>query len=123
VSVEPFVRAPLDPYARDPIEHELKVWPRQYGAIASGEKTHEVRRFDRDFRVGDTLLLCEYAPQRGEFTGRRARVRVTHITLPGTFGLPRDLGVMSFTKAFVRPKEKLAPWPFPRSPIPSGENP
>jgi hypothetical protein len=114
--VNSFVRSPLDPDAREPVEHELKVWPRQFEAVVAGQKMHEVRKFDRDFRVGDVLLLCEYAPQSAKYTGRRARVLITHITRPGTFGLPRDVGVLSIIKALTRPiQNKTAPWPFPRN--------
>lgn len=51
------------PAARAPMEHDLKCWPKYYEYVASGDKTFEVRRNDRDFRVGDTLLLREYEPR------------------------------------------------------------
>src|SRR5690348_13292378 len=40
--------------------HVLKVWPDFYAAIASGRKTFEIRKDDRDFAEGDRLLLREW---------------------------------------------------------------
>lgn len=42
--------------------HELKTWSPFFEAIANEEKTFEVRRNDRDFQVGDILLLREWDP-------------------------------------------------------------
>ncbi len=41
--------------------HELKTWPESFRAVRAGAKTHEVRKNDRDFRVGDVLVLWEWA--------------------------------------------------------------
>lgn len=46
-------------------EHELKLDTAYFGRVASGQKTFEIRRNDRDFQVGDILLLKEYDPQKG----------------------------------------------------------
>ncbi len=98
-------------------EHELKTWPHPFRAVWDGSKTHEVRVNDRDFRVTDLLVLREWDPaHRGGgvihdggsstsarwadpvprgYTGRKIRVRVTHLTPGGAFGLPPNLCVMS----------------------------
>ena len=44
------------------MEHELKIWPQYYQAVASGKKTFEVRENDRGFQAGDTVTLLEYDP-------------------------------------------------------------
>jgi len=59
--------------------HELKIWPEYYRAVADGSKTFEVRVFDRDYRVGDYLLLREWLPSLEEYTGEEARVEVTYL--------------------------------------------
>jgi len=58
--------------------HELKCWPEYFEAVISGAKTFEVRKNDRDFRVGDVLLLNEYGPFSG-YTGRETRQIVNYI--------------------------------------------
>lgn len=79
--------------------HELRTWPKQYRAVVDGQKMHEVRTtIDREFSVGDTLLLREWNPDVEKYTGRSQRVLVTHITAGGTFGLPKDLCVMSILR-------------------------
>jgi murein L,D-transpeptidase YafK len=39
--------------------HKLKTWKTFYRAIIKGDKTFEVRRNDRNFKVGDNLQLIE----------------------------------------------------------------
>jgi hypothetical protein len=46
-------------------EHELKLHPRYFNRVASGQKPFEIRKNDRDFQVGDTVLLKEYDPEVG----------------------------------------------------------
>jgi uncharacterized protein DUF3850 len=60
------------------MEHELKSWPRSFSAVENGTKTFEIRRADRPFTVGDTLLLREWNPA-GHYTGRELRRLITYI--------------------------------------------
>jgi Domain of unknown function (DUF3850) len=93
------VTAPESPLK---IDHELKVDPERLAEIIAGTKTHEIRVFDREFKVGNTLKLNEYDRSANEYTGQLAIVKVTNITAPGSYGLPANLGVMSIelVKAF-----------------------
>lgn len=75
--------------------HYLKTWPKQFIAVLTGDKRHEVRVNDRDFKAGDVLQLQEYDPDTKLYTGNEVPVRVTYITYGGTFGLPENLAVMS----------------------------
>lgn len=59
--------------------HELKIWLRFYEAVVSGVKPFEVRKNDRNFKVGDTLCLQEYLPIIGKYTGRQINVVVSYI--------------------------------------------
>lgn len=79
-------------------EHKLKTWPSQFAAVKSGVKTFEFRRNDRDFAVGDVLVLKEWDPSAnyiGAFTGAEARVDVTYIVFGGQLGVPDGYCVMS----------------------------
>lgn len=52
--------------------------PEYFVAVKAGVKTFEIRKNDRDFKVGDTLNLKEY--ENGNFTGNTIKVVVTYIT-------------------------------------------
>ena len=60
--------------------HRLKTWPWYFQEVAAGRKNFEVRRCDdRDFKVGDTLILLEYDPRLSKFTGNMVSRKVTYI--------------------------------------------
>jgi len=65
--------------------HELKTWPDRFNDMLSGIKTFELRFNDRNFKVGDILILQEYRQNDGEYTGRTIIRSVIYI-LEG-FGL------------------------------------
>lgn len=75
-------------------EHDLKCWPEPFEQSLAGLKPYEIRVDDRDYRVGDSLLLREWRPEPGEYTGRSHRLLVTSKTAGGTWGLPADLCVL-----------------------------
>ncbi|EOD3582783.1 DUF3850 domain-containing protein [Cronobacter sakazakii] len=64
---------------REPITHNLKIWPEHYSAVCAGVKRAELRKNDRDYRVGDTLDLCEWDKDDESFTGEFISVTVTHV--------------------------------------------
>lgn len=96
------------------MQHVLKTWPGPFSAVLSGIKTHEVRKNDRLFALGDVLVLREFVPHeacnasgeiwsskdnfhwtfepcacpepRGEYTGRECSVRVNYITSGTDYG-------------------------------------
>lgn len=43
--------------------HELKIATEYYHRVCSGQKTFEIRKNDRDYQVGDVLLMREYDPK------------------------------------------------------------
>lgn len=67
--------------------HYLKTDPAVFAATMIGHKTHEIRLNDRDFKVGDTLVLRETTETGAAiaagaplaYTGRRAVRVVTHV--------------------------------------------
>lgn len=70
-----------------PVTHELKTWPAYYGAVACGLKPFEVRKADRDFRVGDLLHLREWDPETQTYTGASLIRSVTYVLKGGQFGV------------------------------------
>jgi hypothetical protein len=88
--------------------HELKCWPEFFGPALTGEKMYELRKNDRDFKVGDIIILHEFFVQPGileqikvmdivgnrenphppgNYTGRAVARTITHILKGPTFGL------------------------------------
>lgn len=72
---------------REPMLHDLKCWPEFFAAVRDGLKPFEVRKNDRDFRVGDTLRLWEYDPQLDMHTGMFFHRSVTYALNGGQFGV------------------------------------
>ena len=58
--------------------HQLKQASIYFDDVISGKKPFEVRKNDRNFKVGDYLGLNELNPE-GKETGRSALFRVTYI--------------------------------------------
>lgn len=82
------------------MRHVLKTWPSFFKALQTGEKTFELKKNDRDFKVGDTLLLQEFNPRAEptkQYTGEELEFTITYI-LGGhqvvDFGLERDFVIM-----------------------------
>jgi hypothetical protein len=84
--------------------HELKTWDMFMMDIATGKKTFELRKNDRDFNEGDVLLL-----QGGDLggagmtdhdltwipNGKVIEAEVMYVLTGGRFGLKSDYCIMS----------------------------
>lgn len=79
------------------VEHVVKCWPQYYDAIARGEKPFDVRRDDRGYQKGDTLVLQRTVRLMGgshevdrDYHGKvRHEIRrtITYILTGGQFGI------------------------------------
>jgi uncharacterized protein DUF3850 len=73
------------------VDHELKVWPPFYDMVDDGSKPFEIRKDDRDFKVGDLCLMKEYKPAShgfpGSFTGRSCVREIICVIKGGEFGV------------------------------------
>ena len=58
--------------------HRLKIKSERYIHIINGAKTAETRYNDRNYQVGDVLMLNEI-DEHSNFTGNSCQVVVTHI--------------------------------------------
>lgn len=80
--------------------HVLKCWPEYFEPTWKGDKAFDIRRADRDFRVGDTVDLREWNPDLGTYTGRGvAGIRITYILRGPAFGLKPGWVILSLEKA------------------------
>jgi ASC-1-like (ASCH) protein len=77
------------------MEHNLKTRPEFFNELWLGRKTFEVRKDDRDFQVGDTLVLREWNPQSESYTGRDVVSEVTYILQGGQFGVEEGYCVLA----------------------------
>jgi len=64
--------------------HELKIRPKFFEAVVSGRKTFEIRKNDRNFKVGDCIVLKEYRKEKG-YTGKRAMFNITYVMTDNEF--------------------------------------
>ena len=75
--------------------HSLKILPEYFEAVISGVKTFEIRKDDRGFKVGDTIILDEIFHKYGEYTYRSIKVEITYILRGGEYGLDENYVIMS----------------------------
>lgn len=87
--------------------HELKTDPVAFDAVANGAKTHEIRYNDRDYAVGDVLILRRTRDSGWAmkntgaplvYTGEELRRCVTHV-LEGCYGLQEGWVILSLAPA------------------------
>lgn len=60
--------------------HRLKTWPVYFYAVTAGNKNFEIRKNDRDFKVGDVLILQCFDPETQTYNGQEVAMRVTYIS-------------------------------------------
>lgn len=88
--------------------HTVKSWSYLFQAIKSGAKKHDIRDMrDRNYKVGDILILQEFDQTIGQYTGDEMPLEITYITdrnTPCAFSssvLDRDFGILT-----LQPVEK-----------------
>lgn len=70
--------------------HQLKVWSEYMDDLLNGSKTFELRYNDRDFQVGDSLLLIEYDKENKKYLNREFKVRITYVLDNSVFDALKD---------------------------------
>lgn len=86
--------------------HELKTDPEVFQAVIDGLKTYEIRKNDRGFSVGDTLVLRETLHTGRDmamgsplvYTGRAVQVAVTHMLTGPIYGLAAGWSILSMRR-------------------------
>lgn len=82
--------------------HKLKCWPEPFEAMLNGLKPFEIRRNDRDFKVGDVLIIQEWRPADEQYTGRELLRDVVFMLDNPMFGIKKGFVVMA-----VKPRGPL----------------
>ncbi|MEO6901591.1 MAG: DUF3850 domain-containing protein [Bacteroidia bacterium] len=57
--------------------HNLKITPQYFEDIVNGYKTFELRKNDRDYKLGDTLILQEFF--NNTYTGNEFVCNINYI--------------------------------------------
>lgn len=86
--------------------HELKTDPEVFDDVADGRKTFEIRKDDRNFQEGDTLLLRKtlytgLEMQNGfplEYTGETETRKITYVLRGPIYGLATGWVILSISK-------------------------
>lgn len=78
--------------------HNLKTHPDPFDQVWKRKKTAELRLDDRDFRIGDLMILREWKPRAKRFSGRWVRAEITAITWLGQWipGVTEPYAMLSF---------------------------
>lgn len=68
-----------------PVTHKVKSWPCYFQPMVDGHKKHDMRNMkDREYKIGDKMLLQEFDHTNGEYTNREALFEITYITSVNT---------------------------------------
>lgn len=62
-----------------PKHHDLKLAPQYYGFVCAGLKNFEIRKNDRDYRVGDTVTFYEWDPYNGYSGAKTRKVTICYV--------------------------------------------
>ncbi|GED14838.1 ASCH/PUA domain-containing protein [Aneurinibacillus migulanus] len=60
--------------------HFLKTWPEYFQAVFDGNKAFEIRKNDRNFAVGDWVVLKEWCPEKQAYTDREVAAEIMYMT-------------------------------------------
>ncbi|TFI60576.1 hypothetical protein CKN63_13270 [Carnobacterium divergens] len=60
--------------------HILKTEPSYFEAVLNGSKRFEIRKNDRNYQIGDYLLLQEWDPKEAAYTGRSVLVKIIYMS-------------------------------------------
>lgn len=82
---------------RNTMRHEVKCTPDNFKKQVDGLKKFELRRFDRDYREGDALVLCEWLEGAGRYSGRRFFCEITCV-VANCEGLESGFAILGTTQ-------------------------
>ncbi len=77
--------------------HELKIQPQYFKDVMLGLKRFEIRFNDRNYQVGDTLILNEFNPNTKRYTGEQVTRKIDYI-LNDVDGLEPDYVILQILK-------------------------
>lgn len=79
--------------------HELKIRPEYFKSVISGAKPFEIRKNDRDFKVGDIIALNEHDNESG-YTGESAWFEITYVMI-NTEYVKEGFAVLGIKRCYI----------------------
>ena len=84
-------------------EHKIKIKKMYYDAVLSGEKTFEIRKNDRDYKVGDIIHFVPIADNGDMIIPHNPNeYKITYIFHGGEYGLENGYCVFGITPAIEK---------------------
>ncbi|WP_234733417.1 ASCH/PUA domain-containing protein [Tellurirhabdus bombi] len=81
--------------------HLLKTLPKYFDEIALGWKPFEVRKNDRNFQLGDYLILAKWNPDQNQYEDDEWLIKEVCYLLPGgQFGIEEGYCVLGLSGTF-----------------------
>ena len=74
--------------------HELKIYPKYFEAILDEKKTFEIRKNNRNFHVGDSIVLREF--DNIKYSGREIHATIKYMLDDTFIGLEEGYVAFSF---------------------------
>ncbi|GHU95838.1 hypothetical protein FACS1894208_09400 [Clostridia bacterium] len=90
--------------------HNLKILPKFFEPVRSGAKPFEVRKNDRDYKVGDTVKLWEYDPDTQAYSGLVINAKITYILPGGDYGIHADYCVLGLSNPIAQDWSECPYW-------------
>ncbi len=86
--------------------HELKINPEYFKSVITGAKPFEIRRNDRDFKVGDFVALNEFDDKSG-YTGESALYEITYV-MTSTEYVKEGFAVLGIKRCYIERESVFA---------------
>ena len=82
------------------VTHELKILPEYFKAVRDYTKNFEIRKCDREYHVGDVLLLREW--DGNKYTGEKVKREIEYIYKgDGSYGLAEGYCILGITLPLI----------------------
>ena len=77
--------------------HELKIAPKYFEAVKNWTKPFEIRKDDRNYQVGDIVILKEFNLMSGIYSGRQIARKISYVLRHcPEYGLEQGFCVIGF---------------------------
>jgi len=85
-----------------PCKHEIKTWPTPFQASWVGDKPWELRLNDRNYKERDEVVLQEFDPDTGEYSGREIEGVIRLILKDPLFGVLEGYCIFTIQETYRR---------------------